>query len=302
MELRKLQKTGNNTLIISLPKWWIKKNNLKKGDEVLIKSFEKALLISKKEERTQRICELNHFKDMELMIREIIAKYVQGYDQIIIKNVSNIEKNIILEEKIKKILTGIEFSRDLEKKKIIISIIIDERKIMLIDLLKKAVFNIKAMLSLFQNKQQVDILENEIDRITILASRIINRIFLGMIEKSGSFNLPILKSVFDKLESCADSIERIGKYGYEPKQIEIISEIIDRIKMIVDLVPVAIIENNKEAAHQIVISTTEDLEKKLFSIRKRQKESNNLAIFLEHISRVRAEIKDIGELAIDMIF
>ena len=34
MESRKLQKTGGSTLIVSLPKKWIKKNSLKTGSEV----------------------------------------------------------------------------------------------------------------------------------------------------------------------------------------------------------------------------------------------------------------------------
>ena len=34
MESRKLQKTGGSTLIVSLPKKWIKKNKLDAGSEV----------------------------------------------------------------------------------------------------------------------------------------------------------------------------------------------------------------------------------------------------------------------------
>ena len=301
METRKLQKTGNNTLIVSLPRWWIAKNKLKKGDEVIIKNFENGLLISKKEEKRKKVCELIYSSDINLMIREIIAKYVQGFDLIIINKVPKIEKSIILEDKIKKILTGVEFSRDLEKKKIIISIIVDESKIMLTELLKKSVLDVKAMLTLFPKKDQIEILENEIDRITILASRMINRISSGLLEKSGYFNLPVLKSVFDKLESCADSIERIGKCKYSPKEMEIIFEIMERLKMIMDLIPAALIERDKEAAHQIIISITEDLEKKILSVRRSEKKDEKITLFLEHISRVKAEIKDIGELAIDMV-
>ena len=46
MESRKLQKTGGSTLIVSLPKKWIKKNNLKTGSEVrLIKQPDGTMTI-----------------------------------------------------------------------------------------------------------------------------------------------------------------------------------------------------------------------------------------------------------------
>ena len=46
MESRKLQKTGGSTLIVSLPKKWIKKNNLKQVQEVrLIKQPDGTMTI-----------------------------------------------------------------------------------------------------------------------------------------------------------------------------------------------------------------------------------------------------------------
>ena len=46
MESRKLQKTGGSTLIVSLPKKWIKKNKLDAGSEVrLIKQPDGTITI-----------------------------------------------------------------------------------------------------------------------------------------------------------------------------------------------------------------------------------------------------------------
>lgn len=87
METRKLVKAGQASHTISLPKEWITKNNLKKGDTVWItnKSDNELLITpsseqkaSEKKEKTINI----DGKDMETIQRDITSAYLNNYSTI----------------------------------------------------------------------------------------------------------------------------------------------------------------------------------------------------------------------------
>jgi phosphate uptake regulator len=89
METRKVQVTGGTTLIVSLPKSWANKVNLKGGDEVsLVAQSDGSLSI-----RTKNAPEVHHAKtvyienkDGDNLIREIIAAYIAGFTTIELKS------------------------------------------------------------------------------------------------------------------------------------------------------------------------------------------------------------------------
>lgn len=88
METRKVQVTGGTTLIVSLPKSWTNKVNLKGGEEVsLIPQTDGSLAI-----RTKNSPEVHYSKsifiegkDGDNLIREIIGAYIAGYNSIELK-------------------------------------------------------------------------------------------------------------------------------------------------------------------------------------------------------------------------
>ena len=88
METRKVQITGGTTLIVSLPKTWANKDNLRGGDEVsLIPQSDGSLSI-----RIKNAPEVHHSKtiyieskDGDNLIREIIAAYIAGFTSIELK-------------------------------------------------------------------------------------------------------------------------------------------------------------------------------------------------------------------------
>jgi phosphate uptake regulator len=85
METRKVQVTGGTTLIVSLPKSWTNKVNLKGGDEVsLIPQSDGSLAV-----RTRNSPEVHNSKtifiegkDGDNLVREIIGAYIAGYNDI----------------------------------------------------------------------------------------------------------------------------------------------------------------------------------------------------------------------------
>ncbi|MHA1518982.1 MAG: PhoU domain-containing protein [Promethearchaeota archaeon] len=91
MEKRKIQLTGKSTYIISLPKSWIKKNNIQKQDELgIIPQANGSLLITKNvsgemKSTTKRI-KLKKTPDYEKLLRTMFASYISGFTRIIIQS------------------------------------------------------------------------------------------------------------------------------------------------------------------------------------------------------------------------
>jgi phosphate uptake regulator len=86
MELRKVQEMGGGTLLISLPKEWVKKNNVTKGSVITIEEKGNEYLIVYpllKEERSIREVTIPYpAKYMEYLINDITGSYLLGYDLI----------------------------------------------------------------------------------------------------------------------------------------------------------------------------------------------------------------------------
>lgn len=83
MEYRKIQVTGDSTYIISLPKGWIKKNKLDKGDVLSVIERSDEVLLKIKEEKEKEAQVKIKTNDTDFLARLLITKYIQGYDTIV---------------------------------------------------------------------------------------------------------------------------------------------------------------------------------------------------------------------------
>lgn len=86
IDVRKLISFGKGSYILSMPKSWIAKNNLKKGDLISVsdEGFE-LILKSNQEEEKSDLKEINidsKGKEMELLKAEIVSSYLNNYDSI----------------------------------------------------------------------------------------------------------------------------------------------------------------------------------------------------------------------------
>ena len=101
-ETRKLVKWGSsNTLIVSIPRRWIRRYGLTDDDEVKItETHDGRMIISPVKHtavRTEEVTEVNlkkysNFEDLERILQ---SKYIQGYDKIIIKSNEIISSAIV---------------------------------------------------------------------------------------------------------------------------------------------------------------------------------------------------------------
>jgi phosphate uptake regulator len=122
MDVRKLQKVGGATFLVSLPKEWIDKNQLSKGDPVAIFETNDGTLIvdpkyTEREELKEKIIEIPDEREGGFDLgREITAAYLFGYDAITVvseRNVSPAERDIM--KKATQKLIGIEIVEETAK-------------------------------------------------------------------------------------------------------------------------------------------------------------------------------------------
>jgi|Deesub1362B_J571_1020462.scaffolds.fasta_scaffold00173_37 phosphate uptake regulator len=127
-EYRKLQFIGGSSFMVSLPKDWVEKFNLRQGDTLLVSVEEEgsiriipSTLIGRTEPPERAIIEEPDFKESERFKREIFAYYLLGIDQIEIqmKNRVTPEVTSILND-ITRSLIGIEIT-SMERDKIVLS-------------------------------------------------------------------------------------------------------------------------------------------------------------------------------------
>jgi phosphate uptake regulator len=91
-EMRRLQVTGGSTYIVSLPKKWVTKNQLKKGSSLLISEEEDGSLsvssqsrLKGDETRDEALIKVSSNDNPHTIVRKAVAAYLVGYDMIHVK-------------------------------------------------------------------------------------------------------------------------------------------------------------------------------------------------------------------------
>lgn len=83
MQIRKLGTTAAGTYIVTIPKEWVQKLRLRKGDLVSLELEENDVVISSMKPQANpqsRSLEIEQFKDRKMLELCIIASYIQGHD------------------------------------------------------------------------------------------------------------------------------------------------------------------------------------------------------------------------------
>jgi len=238
-EFRKLINFGKTSYVISLPKGWIKKNNLKKGDTVVLKRNSEGLIIlpkiSKKKERLEVQIKADG-KSLEELRREIIANYIDGYNtiRIIGEHVGNISGRI--KRNVLNKLMGIEIIEE-GSKKLILKDFIDPEQMDVLELIRKADIMVRELfidVKDFFKKPKVSIdnlyaRDDEINRITYFVSRIIKYKLEISDSEFSPMQFLIIWQIMSDIERIGDEVKRLGKYL---KKLESEGEIKMRIKSI----------------------------------------------------------------------
>lgn len=102
MEVRKLVKSGNSSIVVSLPKAWVEENKLKQGDKVFIEESKESLILKKEykqkqAEKKEKVVNIDGKSD-RIIGREIVSGYINNYQHIIFKGKALNEKSQMIKK------------------------------------------------------------------------------------------------------------------------------------------------------------------------------------------------------------
>ncbi len=230
MEYRKLISFGKSSFVVSIPKDWVRKNKLKKGDLIYFEERDQDLVLSQqsahnKQEDTE-ITILVDGKSIRRIQREIISAYIRDY-----KTITLIGEEI--KDKAKEIQATIQNLMALEvmeqtAKKIVAKDFLDMNNISIFNLIKKMDIIIRAMIDdcekmfVEDNSENISHRDNDLNRLSFLIFRIID---FGLentshiYKKHGltSRNLLHLWWFTFNLETIGDEVKRVARYMKQTK-------------------------------------------------------------------------------------
>ena len=248
MEARKVYVSGGSTYVISLPKKWVKKTNLKPGDSLVVTEHGDSLLIEtsviEKESQTKEI-KISQIISSDALERIIIAFYLVGYDTIKIK--LDRKDHLAYRESIRKILDyliGMELVEDTNEA-MTLEIMLDYKRMMTMQVLQRMFsINRSMLLDLGKALKTTDIglakdvigREREIDRLYFLVVRQLKSAveYQQVAEKLGIENQRDClgyRITVKALERIADHIENIAKSYIQLSDIQKDMPLNDFIKL-----------------------------------------------------------------------
>src|SRR3989338_4338420 len=223
MYRRKIQLVAGTTYSISLPKDWVRKNNLKEQNEVVMT------------EKNDRTLVLSSHASDEKELNSIslnIDEYVHDIDQILfaiyylgIENITLFSKNELAKDsksRIRKTLvhmSGTEIVLE-DKNKMVIRVLLDKSKVSI----KHIIYRIYLIIELSATNllegfdiEEIKINEAEIDRLYNLSAKIVSLALIdtNILQSSEIKNASLIPSYFlisKRLENIADSINHLADY------------------------------------------------------------------------------------------
>jgi len=328
METRKVYVSGGSTYVISLPKKWVKKTNLKPGDSLVVTEHGSSLQIEtgviEKESRTKEI-KISQVMSSESLERILIAFYLVGYDTIKIK--LDRKDHLAYRDIIRNILDyliGVEIVEDTNEA-MTLEIMLDYKRMSTMQILQR-MFSIdrSMLLDLGKALKNMDIglakdimaREKEIDRLYFLVVRQLKSAVeypqvsekLGIESQRDCLGYRIVVKV---LERIADHIENIAKSYIQLFEIQNETKLNDFIDLNNNVVATfekavqSLFTRNDEKAETVfhelkkVEKSQTDISNELFKIDDIQS-AILMKAMLDSLGRIASYSGDIAEVAINM--
>ena len=302
MEYRKIQITGESTYIISLPKKWVNKSNLHKGDTLLIEEKGDGLWL-KTREGAGKFSEIDvKNKKKEFLGRLLITRYIKGYDVITFKSDKFIEpeKRKYL-KKMSQYLIGMEPFGETSKE-LMFKMLMYEG----VDLMSTAsrmhemsFSSLKELINAIKNPKTVDknlfksIIEgdNEIDKFYFLVLRQLSNTY-------GS-DVTAWVQIIKSIERLSDHIENIAKLMLEGQGFDDI-EVYEHLVELYGEVMLSLRSGHPDMAEEVLvrIEKLRGDEKKLLD--KLQKKRDKSLLVYESFRRMGEYVSDIAEGVINL--
>lgn len=325
MDNRKVQELGGGTAFISLPKSWVKKNQIKRGNILSIEILKDDSLVIY---LPNKIIDLKKIEitypnlDIDKIINEVIGAYLLGYDIIQIKGKQRLNfkdmKQII---QTVRHLVGLEIIEE-DANSITTQFLLESETLNPKKLLERMHGLVKemykdAIVSLLENDDQlVDVAierDEEVDRLYFLLVRLIRSNILNT-KLSIKFDLlsidyldyrvaaNILETIGDNSVELATTVKELRTMTLKSQLKKLLHEFVIELNDIQDL-SINLFLLKKISDRNNVINKYNKLNQKLFNIENLMLDEKNTAIrsswtLLTTLDKILKSMKDITDLAV----
>lgn len=286
-EVRRIQRFGKSTLMVSLPAGWVRSMKLSPGDSVSIDLMEDGslrimpLYMSQKREEKLLQIKVSRNSSEVLLARSVVAGYLLGADVIVVDAMDGVlsETHLKTVRDLVKELLGAEILEHTPSK-VSIQILIDPSKYSALNLLNRLLNRVKFMIQHLQiavidNKpyllREIEEIEKEVDRLHALAIRQFlqaqNDRSLGKYLGIKTSLIPEYRGIVKGLEEVADALSsaaqvlkeldergQLSLFNYESN---ILKESLDYLFMTVERIDKVFKTLDLYVANEVINTVTE---------------------------------------------
>jgi len=223
MYKRKIQLIAGTTYTVSLPKEWVRKNNLKEKNEILLhEKNDRTLIISPHSIEGKKLNEISlNIDEYAPNIDQILfAVYYLGIENISLFSKKELTKDV--KSRIRKTIrhmSGTEINYE-DKQKITIKVLLDKSKVDITQVFYRISLIIESSISNILEQldiNEIRINENEIDRLYHLIAKIISLSLIdsNILYSSKIRNVSLIPAYFlisKRLENIGDNINHLSEY------------------------------------------------------------------------------------------
>ncbi len=327
METRKVYKSGGSTLVMSLPKRWAEKADIKEGDSIVVHESEGFLTIGASapvKGDTRAVIRADKLESPEDLGLLMISHYLTGYDEMVVSFDSG--RRLEYKKDIREVsafLMGLEIAEEHEDH-VLLEVFLDQERITTLQALKRMYLIIKNMLKdtgdAVENRnaelaKDVITREREVDRLYFLIVRQLKSAVrytesarrLGLKEQREALGYRLVVKSFERI---SDHIENTARNFTSIAEEDMgLREVRALISAAVDLLENAsssIFKKDRELASKVI--------RQLKEVKKRHKTASNMIFaseltreaaihykdMLDSTLRIAEYSSDIAEIAINM--
>ncbi len=324
-ETRKVQKTGKNTLIVSLPKNWVRANGINRGDCLILEYLPERehMIVRKNIPPHKKSCEVIYQKNESWLVREIVAKYVQGYDTIKAVGLDLWDIRRRMKKDLESILFGVNITEGENFLEISVVGAGASELIDIKDIAEKCCALVSAMIrSLVDGIASRDTrilsavteMDDDIDKLVLFARRQLNLMGYETFPTLREFRKVVgYNSLLQKLETMGDCVESVAGHSIKllderttAGNVMVLQDALLKLGKLVDSVRVALSLNERDAANCIVDESIAFLNVQLERLRRAllsttQKTALLMTNIVESLSMMAQTTKEMGEILLDYL-
>jgi len=220
-EYRKLIGFGKSSLVISLPKDWIVKNKLKKGDVISLNVQTDQLIVNPQDkpiESVEKIATIRtEHKELEKIRAEIVAAYLTGNNIIEVRG-ENLKEHAQEVKNILQNFAGIELMEQ-DARKIVAKDLIDLSELSIDTIIRRIDIILRSMfqdsLAKEDNTESIFLRDKDVNRLVYLIRRVIRLAIEDhrIAKRLKCTNLDLLKQkeMVRWMELAGDQIKRLNR-------------------------------------------------------------------------------------------